>query len=497
MLLSDIVANAARRAPAERAVVTTDRSVTFADLDRRVDAWAAWLVETTEPRDRISILAENRVEYLELLYACARSGRIAAPLNHRLHPEEWAALIQQCDARVLVGESKFLDRLPADTVTTVRDFDAFTPEPSHFASPTIDERDTTWLIATSGTTGLPKWAELTHRSLTAGITNLALTRPITDDDVLITPFPMCHVAVYNVLGFHLRTRPVVLLATFDPARLNELIERERVRTLSLAPTMIAAWLDDPSTDSADLTSVRVLGYGASAIPAPVLERAVTRFPHIDLSQGYGMTELSGNAVFLDGDAHRRAVHESDARLLRAAGHPGSLVAVKIVDDRGDDAPHGIAGEICVRGDQVFAGYWNQPEATAAAFDADGWFRTGDVGRLDADGLLSIVDRKKDVIVTGGENVASREVEQVLERHPRVREVAVIGVPDAVWGENVCAVVVPVDADAPPQLDDLVEFSRDHLAGFKKPKRIEIVDDLPKNATGKVQKQELRARFTTR
>ena len=496
MLLGDIVANAARRAPDERALTSVGGSITFTELDRRVDAWASWLAGLTDPGDRVAILGENRIEYVELLYACARSGRVAAPLNHRLHPEEWTALMAQCDARVLVGESRFLDRLDHDDARTIRDFDSFSPAPCDFTPSGLDERDTVWLIATSGTTGLPKWARLTHRSLTAGITNLALARPITPDDVLITPFPMCHVAVYNVLAFHLHARPVVLLASFDSVALNHLIERERARTLSLAPTMIATWLDDPSTAAADLTSVRVLGYGASAIAAPVLERAVARFPQVDLSQGYGMTELSGNAVFLDGDAHRAAA-AGDARLLRAAGRSGPLVAVKIVDDDGDEVGVGEAGEICVRGDQVCAGYWDQPEATALAFQADGWFRTGDVGRIDADGLLSIVDRKKDVIVTGGENVASREVEQVLERHPKVREVAVVGIPDPVWGENVCAVVVPTDRSAPPTLNDLVEFARQHLAGFKKPKRIEVVDELPKNATGKVQKQLLRERLAER
>jgi acyl-CoA synthetase (AMP-forming)/AMP-acid ligase II len=494
MLLADIVANAARRAPDTRAVTTLERSITFSDLDRNVDAWAAWLAQVTEPGDRVAILSENRIEYVELLYACARSGRIAAPLNHRLHPGEWDALMQQCAARILVGERRFLDRV-VDSDRTSYDFDRFSPDPASFVVEG-DERETVWLIATSGTTGLPKWAKLTHRSLTAGITNLALARTIVDDDVLITPFPMCHVAVYNVLAFHLRARPVVLLATFDPTAFNLLIERERARTLSLAPTMIATWLDDASTASADLTSVRVLGYGASAIPGPVLERAVARLGQADLSQGYGMTELSGNAVFLDGDEHRAAA-AGDLRRLRAAGRPGPLVAVKIVDDEGRELAPAQSGEICVRGDQVCAGYWEDPEATAVAFGGDGWFRTGDVGRLDSDGLLSIVDRKKDVIVTGGENVASREVEQVLERHPSVREVAVIGVPDPVWGENVCAVVVASNASDPPMLSDLVDFSRDHLAGFKKPKRLELVDELPKNATGKVQKQLLRERFTAR
>ena len=493
MLLGDIVANATRRAPTERALITASRTVDFATLDAQIDAWSAWLVASTSPGARVAILAENRIEYVELLYACARAGRIAAPLNHRLHPNEWDDLLRQCGASVLVGEHALLRRWTDEGTAdlTAIDFDAFTPPPAPAPRHLLDESDVVWLIATSGTTGLPKWAKLSHRSLTAGVTNLGLSRPITRDDVLATPFPMCHVAVYNVLAFHLHARPVVLLETFDADRLNTLIQRERVRTLSLAPTMIATWLDAATTTTTDLSSLRILGYGASAIPAPVLQRAVAELPHVDLSQGYGMTELSGNAAFLGGDEHRRAA-DGDDRLLRAAGRGGPLVALKVIDDEGNEVAPGIAGEVCVRGDQVCLGYWEQPDATSAAFGTDGWFRTGDLGRIDVDGVLSIVDRKKDVIVTGGENVASREVEQVLEWHPAVQEVAVVGVPDPVWGENVCAVVVPSDPMAPPTLEELVAWSRDHLAGFKKPKRLVLVAELPKNATGKIQKQILRA-----
>lgn len=499
MLLAEILENAARRAPDERAVVTETRSLSFIELHTSATAWAAHLAPRTELGSRVAILSENRIEYVEVLYGVARAGRIAATLNHRLHPQEWAELLRLCGATVLIAEQQFLERvsplLGATNVEYVIDLDSFTP-PSPlevaadgFVAPPTAEHDVAWLIATSGTTGRPKWAMLTHRSLSAGIMNLSLARPIAADDTLITPFPMCHVAVYNVIAFHLHARPVVLLARFDPDLFNRLVTRERARTLSLAPTMIATWLDASSTASTDLSSVRTLGYGASAISAPLLKRAIATLG-IDLSQGYGMTELSGNAAFLNGAEHRLAA-EGDERRLRAAGRAAPLVALKIVDDRGGEVAPGVDGEIWVRGDQVCAGYWDNSEATAEAFRSDGWFCTGDLGRIDADGLLSIVDRKKDVIVTGGENVASREVEQVLEQHHEVREVAVIGVPDPTWGENVCAVVVPVDPACPPTLEELVEFSRERLAGFKKPKRIVIVNELPKNATGKIQKQLLR------
>lgn len=502
MLLDQIVENAARRAADTPAIITSAGAVSFAELDARVDARASWLASRAGPGDRVAILAENRIEYVECLYATARAGLVAAPLNHRLHPSEWRDLLMKCSATLVIAEDPFAGALEPyleGTAVSIHDFDFEVGADREelvraaVAVTTItprSEADVAWLIATSGTTGLPKWAMLTHRSLTAGITNLGLARPIAVDDVLLTPFPMCHVAVYNVFAFHLHARPVVLMARFDPDLMNGLIAHEGVRTLSLAPTMIAAWLDAPSTFTTDLHTLRTIGYGASAIPAPVLQRAQTL--GVDLSQGYGMTELSGNAAFLGPDEHRAAA-AGDERRLRAAGRAGPLAALKIVDDDVEVDP-GESGEIWVRGDQVCAGYWDDPDATAASFRADGWFRTGDLGTIDSDGLLTIVDRMKDVIVTGGENVASREVEQVLEHHPAVREVAVIGVPDITWGENVCAVVVPVDPEFPPTLDDLVALCRERLAGFKKPKHLVVLDELPKNATGKVQKSALRAAY---
>jgi acyl-CoA synthetase (AMP-forming)/AMP-acid ligase II len=204
-----------------------------------------------------------------------------------------------------------------------------------------------------------------------------------------------------------------------------------------------------------------------------------------------MTELSGNVVFLDAEDHRQALL-GDESLIRAAGRPSPFVGVRVVDDDLADVPVGEVGEIVVRGDQVFAGYWNDPAASAESLRG-GWFRTGDLGRFDRRGYLFVVDRKKDVIVTGGENVASREVEDVLRLHPGVREVAVIGVPDETWGENVCAVVVPAP-DVGITAEDLIQHARQHLAGYKKPKHVAFVDELPKNHAGKVLKTELRARF---
>jgi acyl-CoA synthetase (AMP-forming)/AMP-acid ligase II len=264
---------------------------------------------------------------------------------------------------------------------------------------------------------------------------------------------------------------------FEPARLLELVGEHGVTVLSLAVTVIASLLDTPGADDV-LSRVRAIWYGASAIPAPVLRAAVARWG-CDFSQGYGMTELSGNAVFLGADAHRAAA-AGDERLLRAAGYPADGVELRVREtDR----------EILVRSEQVMAGYWDAPDATAAVLEG-GWLHTGDAGRIDDDGLLTIVDRTKDIVVTGGENVASREVETVLHTHPAVADVAVIGLPDARWGERVAALVVRRDGTT-VDADELVALVRAHLAGFKVPRTVLFVDELPRNAAGKLLKQQLR------
>ena len=260
----------------------------------------------------------------------------------------------------------------------------------------------------------------------------------------------------------------------------------------MAPTMISMLLDHPARAAHDLSSLRQLAYGASAIPLATLQRGMTELG-CGFAQGYGMTELSGNAVFLDPDAHRLAA-SSAPHLLGAAGMPAPMVSVRVVDESFVDCAVGEPGEIVVRGDQVIPRYWNRPDTTAEAF-VDGWFRTGDIGRFDHLGFLYVVDRLKDIIVTGGENVSSREVEDVLSTHPDVAGVAVVGIPHDRWGEQIVAVVVPRNERVDPAA--LIRHCESQLAGFKKPKLILSIDELPVNASGKVLKTELRDWATAR
>ena len=463
MLLHEVVEFAAVRTPDTTALVFEDRSWTFAELWADIEVAAGWLAERTDPGDRIAIVSDNRPEVVVLMYAAPMVGVVAMFANTRLVESEIADLIADVSPVLELrsdelGELSAVQNVGRERIAT-------------------DDRATAWIIHTSGTTGRPKGAMLTHRSLMAGVMATALARPVGPDDTYLFPFPLFHVASYGVVHLHFRGRPVVLVPKFDAVPVMAAIERHRVTTISLAPTMIAMLLDHPERASFDLSSLRHVFYGASAIPRDVLQRGLAEFG-CGFGQGYGMTELSGNAVFLDAEAHRRAAAD-EPHLLSSCGKVGPLAAIRLADD----------GEILIRGDQVVPGYWDRPEANEAAF-VDGWFRTGDIGRFDDEGYLYIVDRSKDIIVSGGENVASLEVEDVLSEHPDLAAVAVVGVPDERWGERVVLVAV-ARPGTDPSADGVMAWARGRLAGFKRPRQVLFVDELPTNASGKVLKREVR------
>ena len=515
MRLWEIIENAAAAEADQLALVAEGRRWTFAELQRDVVGLGSGLAGLISPGDRVVIVADNRASYVAALYAVPRAGGVLTFGNTRHTAPELAELLARSGATVLMGSADQLERLAALTPPTVRhrvcldgvttgaipvaDLLATRPSPATTAAGAVGAAGAAghpvpddamaWLLYTSGTTGRAKGAMLTHRSIVAAVLNTTMARPVADDDVYLFPFPLFHIAAYNVVHHHLRRRPVVLLPRFDPVEVMAAIEAERVTSVSLAPTMLAMLLDHPDRAGSDLSPLRQISYGAAAMPLDLLRRALVELPGVGLAQGYGMTELSGNAVFLSPDDHRRAA-TTDPDLLTAAGRPAPLAALRIVGDEGTEVAPGDTGEIIVRGDQVCAGYLDDPDANAAAI-TDGWLHTGDVGLIDARGYLHVVDRKKDIIITGGENVSSREVEDALGTHPGVAAVAVVGVPHEVWGEQVVALVVPPSGAAAPTLADLRGWAPD-LAGFKHPRAVLVVDELPANASGKVDKVALRA-----
>ncbi|MGI9601263.1 MAG: AMP-binding protein [Acidimicrobiales bacterium] len=474
MLLHEVLTEA----PADGVgLIDGDRTWTFAELHEAARVLAGRVGAVTEPGDRVAVIGANVGEYVAALYGVPMGGRLLTLLNQRLSPAELVDQLSDSGATAIVGDPLLIDeiwsRRPASLVERLAWADCHSGGADP-AGPGSEGHaaEVAWLIFTSGTTGRAKGAMLTHAGLLAAADAAAGARAVAADEVYLYSFPLCHVAAYNVLIQHRAARPVVLIPGFDPVRFMAEVERHGVTATSLAPTMMTMLLEHPNFDAARLHTLRRIGYGASPIPEALLRRLDHELPAVDLSQGYGMTELSGNAVYLDADDHRRALTEAP-HLLRAAGRPAPGVEVRLADD----------GEICVRAAQVMAGYWGRPEVTADVL-VDGWLHTGDVGRLDEDGYLYVVDRKKDIIVTGGENVASREVADVVFAHPDVVEAAVVGVPDEQWGEAVCAVVVGRNG-ATVDAESVVAHCRRHLAGFKKPRFVFQIDELPKNAGGKI------------
>jgi acyl-CoA synthetase (AMP-forming)/AMP-acid ligase II len=502
--IGDVLALDELKWPNRPALTTVDGSCSFGELASRSRRLANGLLGLARPGDRIGILAENRPEYVECYYGVPSAGMALTFLNHRLHPRELARICADAGVGVLVTEAEYLEvagMLSAEVaslgpvVVCGEGAEGHLAYDDLLAAATDDEPSVAvaddalaWLIYTSGTTGVPKGAMLSHRNVMTAVLASGLGWELEQDAVNLFPWPLCHIAGYSILVAHLFGGEVVLMRRYEPGDFLAHIERHRATRTSVAPTMLSMLLRHPDLDRYDVSSLRAIGYGSASMPAEVLRQAMARWPGVRFSTGFGMTELAGNVLYLGDEEHRRALEGDDA-LLRSVGRPLPLAAVRVVDDHLVDVAVGEVGELVVRGEQVTMGYWGRPEATAEAF-VGGWFHTGDLARLDADGNCFIVDRKKDMIITGGENVYSREVEEVLYLHPAVAEAAVIGEPDPEWGENVVAVVQARDGAAVTGAE-LVEHCRRHLAGYKKPKRVVFVEELPRTAAGKVLKRDLR------
>lgn len=484
-LLHQIVADAAAVVPDRPAVIAEDGTVTtFAQFDRSITAAAGWIASRTTRGDRVAVIADNSRDYATLYYAVPRAGCILVLINQRLGAEEHVAQLAAASPTLVLGDARYLSPLNRP--------DAISFDDDHWAAATQstglplpdepDPDDPVWLLFTSGSTGIPKGVVHTHRSIAAAVRGSIAGRSVRSGGVYLLPFPMCHIAGYNMLVHHAARSTVVPVAAFRPDAFAAAVNRYQVTSCSLAPTMLHSLLAHLDQTGTDLPSLRDIAYGSSAIPADLLRRALDRLD-VGFHQGYGMSETGGNVTFLGPDDHRAGA-AGDTAVLATAGRPHAGVQVRI-------APN---GEILVRGDQVAVRYWPDTATTD-----DGWLHTGDVGYFDDEDRLVVADRLKDIIITGGENVSSREVEDVLSSHPDVDQVAVVGVPDPYWGEAICAVVVPT-AGSRPDTAALVAHVREHIAAFKRPRHVLFVDALPLTTNGKIAKQvlreQLRERFTS-
>ncbi|GAA4548529.1 AMP-binding protein [Pseudonocardia xishanensis] len=465
-------------------------SRSYAELDRRASDVGTLLDERgVRPGDRVAVLSTNRLEVVDTFFGIVRLGAIVVPLNTRLSTTEVRYQLNDCGAEVLVAERALLERHPElrrpFRVVLVDDL------PPHAGtapcpSPVVDDHSPAFILYTSGTTGPPKGAMLSHRNLVfrtyAGLLGMGVAG---GDEVWYSGLPLFHIGGWSSVLMYLYVGATVVLAPstgFDADAAVAAMVDHGATGAFFVPTQWQAVCDAVGERRIPL---RRMVWGASPAPRVLLERMSETFPGVPNISAFGQTETAASTCMLRGD--------DSIRKMGSVGTPLVGVAVRIVDDEMRDVPRGEVGEIVYQGPTVFLGYWNRPEATAEA-TAGGWFHSGDLCRQDDDGFIWVVDRKKDMIVTGGENVYCAEVESVLSTHPGVRDVAVIGLPHPRWVETPCAVIVPTDPDTPPDPSDVIAFAAAHLASYKKPTSVEFVDILPRNASGKVLKTELRSRF---
>jgi fatty-acyl-CoA synthase len=493
----------ATKSPNRRALTFEGMTLTYGQLLDRIDRLAAGLrAGGVCHGDRVGFVGLNQPAFLETMFAAARLGAIFVPLNFRLTGSELTFIIGDAGIHTLVA-----DAMHQGVVDTVRGdlpvrryvgvdtdgntagdgWDAYAPlveqgEPLAIPDP-VDHDEVAVIMYTSGTTGRPKGAMLTHGNLWWNNTNALHMFDTLEDDVSLVVAPLFHIGGLNVttlIAFQ-KGAEVVLHRSFDPGLCLEDIPKYGVTTMFGVPAMFLFMSQHPGFEPADLTSIRSLICGGAPVPEPLIKLYNGR--GIPIQQGYGLTETSPSVTFLSA--------EHGLAKLGSAGRTPLFCDVVIMDPDGRVLDEPLArGEVCVRGPNVMKGYWNRPDATAAAIDPEGWFHTGDIGYVDEDGFLFIADRVKDMVISGGENVYPAEVESVLYEHPAVGEIAVIGLPDERWGEAVVAVVAP-KAGHTVTLEDLREFGGRSLARFKLPTRLHLVDVLPRNPAGKVLKFELR------
>ncbi len=507
-----LLTRAALRYGERPAWIAGDTRVTFCQAEARVNRLAhALLGLGARPGDRIGMLMPNCYQGLETILAPMKAGMAVVPMNMRLHPDEHAYMLDDAGARVLVYTEDFREHLASvrGRLRTVERFiclGAGAPGDLEFesllaATPREDPPDVAiepdamaWLFYTSGTTGHPKGAMLTHRALlTMAQQFLILTPPRGPDDVVLHAAAITHGS--GCLLFHHLAAGAAnafpATRSFDPPRIFEAIARTRATTMFLVPTMINTLLAAPERTRFDLSSLHTVIYGGAPMYVEHLEAALAAFGPV-FAQIFGQGEAPMTMTLLPQAEHVTGGDPVARRRLASAGRETPAVRVRIVDEEDRPCPAGEMGEIVVRGDIVMKGYWNKPEATAEALRG-GWLHTGDIGYMDEDSYLFITDRKKDMIISGGSNVYPREIEEVICTHPGVFEVAVIGVPDARWGEATKAMVVARPGVSLTEAE-IVEHCRRHLASYKKPQSVEFLPALPKNAYGKVLKRELRDRF---
>ncbi|KAB7619579.1 acyl-CoA synthetase [Alkalilimnicola sp. S0819] len=475
-----------------------NRELSYRQLDERASRLAEVFMRRygLQPGERVAMLCQHSAEFYEALFACAKAGLILVPMNWRLAVAEQEFVLRDCEPKLLIFDGVYAEAAQALEASLgipalgfgegEPDFESALAEAS--GEPVImpaRQQDEPWyLIYTSGTTGKPKGVVQTLGMALVNYLDIGVPSNLTAEDVSLNLLPQFHVG-----GINLYTLPTlivggtaIILRSFEPELTFKLLA-ERVTVFFGVPAVYLMLIQHPEFKSTDFSRVRVWASGGAPLPVRIIEDYADY--GIRIRQGFGMSETGPTVFLIDSE---RAIDKAGS-----VGMPQLFIETRIVDEQERDVATGQAGELLVRGPSVTPGYWNLPEKTAESFTQDGWFRSGDIARCDADGYYYIVDRSKDMYISGGENVYPAEVENVIYEHPAVAETAVIGVPDERWGEVGLAVVVRRTGEA-LEAEELLRFCKARLAGYKVPKRVEFMDALPRNAGGKVVKPALRERF---
>jgi acyl-CoA synthetase (AMP-forming)/AMP-acid ligase II len=505
--LRDITLRNAHYYGGRAAVVFENRRCTHAESATRAFRLANALLARGLRRERVAVLAPNCPEYLEIFSACESANLVIVNMNYRLSAKELIDIGRDCEPSAFIFHAQFKD-LAGELLRAVGTFrtvvsiggsyhgaeayetvaDGCCDAPPDVA---IDDKDVAYLIYTSGTTGRSKGVMLSHAAIVESARCISHEGGARSDDVMLIVMPLFHIgARIEQLAFAILGATIVLHGSFDAAAILRSIGSERVTAVHLAPIMVQRLLDSPELAAADKSRLRCIHYASAPMPVPTLRRAIAAFGPI-LTQIYGMTECIV-ASLLTPVQHNLEGSEAEMKRLASAGQAFLGCSIRIIRPDGAEAATGEVGEILIRSPGIMNGYWNNPTATSSTLRG-GWMHTGDLGYLDADNFVFVVDRKKDMIISGGENIYSWEVEEALRSHPSVAEAAVIGVPDAEWGESVKAFVVRRYGER-ASAEELIKHCRSLIASYKKPRTVDFVDALPRSFNGKIDKKALRAPF---
>ncbi|MFQ5924431.1 MAG: long-chain-fatty-acid--CoA ligase [Dehalococcoidia bacterium] len=502
--------------PDRPAIIFEGKKFTFSQLSERVNRLANALADLgIEKGKRVAILQVNCNQYVEVYYAVAKIGAIFVPLNFRAKRDELVYMLDNSEATTLfVGERyvELVDSMRPDLplvkhyisiegkqeamfdyeelLASASDEEVFTD---------IADEDITMLMYTAGTTGLPKGVPLIHNSFGVYVLeNVNPADPEIEETNLLT-MPLYHVAgAQAMLAATYGGRSLAMMRQFEVNEWLETVQRERANRAMLVPTMLKRVIDHPDLDKYDLSSLKVITYGAAPMPFEVIKRAIQLFPGVNFINAFGQTETASTITTLGPDDHIIEGTEEEKekklrRLTSSIGRPMSDVEMKIIGEASNALPPGEVGEIVARGPRVMSGYWKDAEKTAKALTPDGWLHTGDMGYRDEEGYFYLAARADDLIIRGGENISPEEVENVLYSHPAIEEVAVIGIPDPEWGQEPRAIVVLKEGRT-ATAEELIEFCRERLASFKRPRSVVFTDELPRTSTGKVLKRVLREEY---